>query len=361
MSAVRERQRQGEKNNGISMAKALVHLENENQDLESDLKDIYFNSSTQIDVSENCKALVIRYPHKFRERFHKIYLKLVTQLKKMFRVDAVFLIARIRRSRPRFQLDVHIAMLEDIVYPAKILGALLETDDKLRTISMKVYLDHEERNDTDYMLLRVAAMGRSIAERARIRAPSDPERFRDWSEQIKPDQKLEMAVVSGHGFHISKIELETVVVENRKEANEVPVIVTFDGYKCVIGTLSESATEIFFDIEIHAERFQFYHEWKERSVKISGYYYDKPDFTQGCAYVDEEEEKEDMKNEVSFVECVHSDYEDDVYENEYMETDEEDDSMVDSSADNEEEDVDEEKEDRSPEIRGPDKKAKIQH
>uniref|UniRef100_A0A3Q7J7X5 40S ribosomal protein S7 n=1 Tax=Solanum lycopersicum TaxID=4081 RepID=A0A3Q7J7X5_SOLLC len=44
------------------VAQALFDMENTNQELKSELKDLYINSALQLDVSGNRKAVVIHVP-----------------------------------------------------------------------------------------------------------------------------------------------------------------------------------------------------------------------------------------------------------------------------------------------------------
>uniref|UniRef100_A0A251T3K5 40S ribosomal protein S7 n=2 Tax=Helianthus annuus TaxID=4232 RepID=A0A251T3K5_HELAN len=146
-----------------SVAQALFDLENANQDLKSDLKDLYINSATQIDVSGNRKAVVIHVPYRLRKAFRKIHLKLVRELEKKFSGKDVVLIATrrmlpppkkgsaVQRPRNRTLTAVHDAMLEDIVYPAEIVGKRVRYRvDGSKVI--KIFLDPKARNDTEYKL-----------------------------------------------------------------------------------------------------------------------------------------------------------------------------------------------------------------
>ncbi|WMV57856.1 hypothetical protein MTR67_051241 [Solanum verrucosum] len=56
-----------------SVAQALFDMENTNQELKSELKDLYINSALQIDVSGNRKAVVIHVPYRPRKAFRKIH------------------------------------------------------------------------------------------------------------------------------------------------------------------------------------------------------------------------------------------------------------------------------------------------
>ncbi|PKU77065.1 40S ribosomal protein S7 [Dendrobium catenatum] len=67
-----------------SVAQALFDLENTNQELKSDLKDLFINSAAQIDISGNRKSIVIHVPYRIRKAFRKIHVRLVRELEKKF-------------------------------------------------------------------------------------------------------------------------------------------------------------------------------------------------------------------------------------------------------------------------------------
>ncbi|CAA0839614.1 40S ribosomal protein S7-2 [Striga hermonthica] len=102
-----------------------------NLEIKSDLKDLYINSASQIDVSGGKKAVVIRVPYRLRKPFCKIQPRLVRELEKKFsrKVNLRYIVRIVRppkkgfvvqRQRTRTLTVVHDAMLEDIVYPVEI-------------------------------------------------------------------------------------------------------------------------------------------------------------------------------------------------------------------------------------------------
>ncbi|URE44491.1 Ribosomal protein S7e, partial [Musa troglodytarum] len=146
-----------------TVAQAFFDLENGNQELKSDLKDLYINSAIQMDVAGNRKAVVIHVPYRLRKAFRKIHVRLVRELEKKFSGKDVVLIATRRilrppkkgsavvRPRSRTLTAVHDAILEDVVYPAEIVGKRIRyrlDGSKL----MKIFLDPKERNNTEYKL-----------------------------------------------------------------------------------------------------------------------------------------------------------------------------------------------------------------
>ncbi|XP_038979079.1 40S ribosomal protein S7-like [Phoenix dactylifera] len=156
-----------------TVAQALFDLENTNQELKSDLKDLYINSAVQIDVAGNRKAVVVHVPYRLRKAFRKIHVRLVREMEKKFSgKDVLFIAARrilrppkkgsaVVRPRSRTLTHVHEAMLEDIVYPAEIVGKRIRYRlDGSKVI--KIFLDPKERNNTEYKLDSFAGVYRKL-------------------------------------------------------------------------------------------------------------------------------------------------------------------------------------------------------
>ncbi len=156
-----------------TVAQALFDLENTNQELKSDLKDLYINSAAQVDVAGK-KAVVIHVPYRLRKAFRKIHLRLVRELEKKFSGKDVVIIATRRivrppkkgsaaqRPRSRTLTAVHDAMLEDVVHPAEIVGKRIRYRlDGSKII--KIFLDPKARNDTEYKLETFAGVYRKLS------------------------------------------------------------------------------------------------------------------------------------------------------------------------------------------------------
>ncbi|KAJ4975022.1 hypothetical protein NE237_008196 [Protea cynaroides] len=157
-----------------SVAQALFDLETGNQELKSDLKDLYINSAVQLDVSGNRKAVVVHVPYRLRKAFRKIHVRLVRELEKKFSGKEVIFIATrrilrppkkgsaVQRPRSRTLTAVHDAMLEDVVYPAEIVGKRIRYRlDGSKII--KIFLDPKERNNTEYKLETFAGVYRKLS------------------------------------------------------------------------------------------------------------------------------------------------------------------------------------------------------
>ncbi|KAG9453104.1 hypothetical protein H6P81_006008 [Aristolochia fimbriata] len=157
-----------------SVAQSFFDLENTNQELKSDLKDLYINSAVQVDVAGNRKAVVINVPYRLRKAFRKIHVRLVRELEKKFSGKDVILIATRRilrppkkgsavvRPRSRTLTAVHDAILEDVVYPAEIVGKRVRYRLDGSKI-MKVYLDPKERNNTEGKLETFSSVYRKLS------------------------------------------------------------------------------------------------------------------------------------------------------------------------------------------------------
>ncbi|XP_078178763.1 small ribosomal subunit protein eS7-like [Carex rostrata] len=156
-----------------SVAQALFDLEQSNQELKSDLKDLYINSAVQVDISGNRKAVVIHVPYRLRKGFKKIHVRLVRELEKKFSGKDVVVVTTRRivkppkkgsaviRPRTRTLTAVHDGMLEDVVYPAEIVGKRVRYRlDGSKII--KIFLDPKERNNTEYKLETFSGVYRKL-------------------------------------------------------------------------------------------------------------------------------------------------------------------------------------------------------
>ncbi|CAN0903644.1 40S ribosomal protein S7-2, partial [Linum grandiflorum] len=59
----------------LSVLQAFFDLENTNQELKTELKNLFINFATQIDVSSSRKAVVIHVPFRLRKSFRKVHEK----------------------------------------------------------------------------------------------------------------------------------------------------------------------------------------------------------------------------------------------------------------------------------------------
>ncbi|KAJ1298301.1 hypothetical protein BS78_01G442300 [Paspalum vaginatum] len=150
-----------------SVAQSFFDLENGNQELKSDLKDLYINNAIQMDVAGSRKAVVIHVPYRLRKAFRKIHVKLVRELEKKFSGKDVVIVATrrivrppkkgsaVQRPRTRTLTAVHDGILEDVVYPAEIVGKRI----RYRLDGAKII---KERNNTEYKLETFTAVYRRL-------------------------------------------------------------------------------------------------------------------------------------------------------------------------------------------------------
>lgn len=146
-----------------TVAQALFDLEATNAELKADLKDLYINGASEVEVAGGRTAIVIQVPFRSLKSFHKIQQRLVRELEKKFSGKDVVIVANRRimpvpsnnlaRARPRSRTltAVHNALLEDLVYPTEIVGKRQRFRlDGSRLL--KIYLDPKDRNTTEYKL-----------------------------------------------------------------------------------------------------------------------------------------------------------------------------------------------------------------
>merc|ERR1712176_1405702 len=124
-----------------TVAQALFDLEATNAELKADLKDLYINGASEVNVSSNRRAIVIKVPFRLLKQFNRVQQRLVRPTKSL----------KDQRPRSRTLTAVHDALLEDLVYPVEIVGKRLRyklDGSKL----LKVFLDPKDRNTSEYKL-----------------------------------------------------------------------------------------------------------------------------------------------------------------------------------------------------------------
>ncbi|CAN6342400.1 unnamed protein product [Urochloa humidicola] len=112
-----------------TVAQTFFDLENGNQELKIDLKDLHINAAVQMDVPGNRKAVIVHVPYRLQKLYKKIHVRFIWELEnKLIRKDVVLVTTRTKKGsavvRPhsRTLTTVHDDTLEDIVYPAEIVG-----------------------------------------------------------------------------------------------------------------------------------------------------------------------------------------------------------------------------------------------
>merc|ERR1739838_1105447 len=121
-----------------ALSQALVEVENNAAaELKAPLKELYFKSAREFDVGSGRKAIVIFVPFPQLKSWQKIQQKVVRELEKKFSGKHVVILAQRRilpkptrktknqkQKRPfsRTLTSVHNAILDDLCFPAEIVG-----------------------------------------------------------------------------------------------------------------------------------------------------------------------------------------------------------------------------------------------
>merc|ERR1712135_91447 len=147
-----------------SISQAVLELES-NSDLKANLRELYITAAKEVDVGGGKKAIVIFVPVPQLRQFQKIQVRLVRELEKKFSGKHIVFIAQRRispkpsrkskiptkqkRPRSRTLTAVHDNILEDLVYPAEIVGKRIRV--KLDTSRLiKVHLDKSQQNNVEH-------------------------------------------------------------------------------------------------------------------------------------------------------------------------------------------------------------------
>merc|ERR1711931_259093 len=147
-----------------SISQALLDLEM-NSDLKAPLRELYITAAKEVEVGQGKKSIVIFVPVPQLRAFQKIQVRLVRELEKKFSGKHIVFIAQRRilpkpsrkskiptkqkRQRSRTLTAVHDNILEDLVYPAEIVGKRIRV--KLDTSRLiKVHLDKSQQNNVEH-------------------------------------------------------------------------------------------------------------------------------------------------------------------------------------------------------------------
>merc|ERR1712121_334062 len=149
-----------------SISQAVLELES-NSDLKANLRELYITAAKEVDVGGGKKAIVIFVPVPQLRQYQKIQIRLVRELEKKFSGRHVVFIAQRRilpkpnrkiknkqkQKRPisRTLTSVHEAILEDLCFPAEIVGKRIRIKaDGAKLI--KVHLDKNQQTNIEHKL-----------------------------------------------------------------------------------------------------------------------------------------------------------------------------------------------------------------
>jgi len=140
----------------------LVDLEASSKDLKPHLKNLGIYAAREISVSPTKKATVVFVPYRQHKKWQKLQDRLVRELEKKFQNQDVLFVAqrkvmklchinpKVSVPRPRNQTitAVHNAILEDVVFPTKVVGKRTRFRVGGKRM-LKVYLDPKDSKDIE--------------------------------------------------------------------------------------------------------------------------------------------------------------------------------------------------------------------
>merc|ERR1712209_338900 len=149
----------------LSISHALLELET-NSDLKAQLRELYITGAKQVDMAGKT-SIIVSLPPPLLTAFQKIQVRLVRELEKKFSGKHVVFIAqrqiqpkptrktrsknKQKRPRSRTLTAVHDAILEDLVFPAEIVGKRIRIKlDGSRLI--KVHLDRNQQTNVEHKI-----------------------------------------------------------------------------------------------------------------------------------------------------------------------------------------------------------------
>jgi len=147
-----------------SISQALLELEM-NSELKSQLRDLHVTAAKETDVGGGKKSVIVFVPVPQLKDYRKIQTRLVRELEKKFSGRHFVFVAQRRilpkpqrksrstqkqkRPRNRTLTAVHSAILDDLVFPAEIVGKRMRVKlDGSRTT--KVFLDKSQQTQVEH-------------------------------------------------------------------------------------------------------------------------------------------------------------------------------------------------------------------
>merc|ERR1712042_21049 len=158
-----------------SIGEALLELE-VNSDLKNQLRELYITSAKELDIGDKRKCIIIFVPVPLLRAFQKIQVRLVRELEKKFSGKHVLIVAQRRilpkptrktrnqkqmRPRSRTLTAVHDSILEDLSFPAEIVGKRIRVKlDASRVV--KVTLEKAQQTNVEHKLDTFASVYKKL-------------------------------------------------------------------------------------------------------------------------------------------------------------------------------------------------------
>merc|ERR1711876_140574 len=157
------------------ISQALLDLE-VNSDLKASLRELHVTAVKEVNAAGGKKAIVIFVPVPQLKAFQKIQSRLVRELEKKFSGKHVVFIAqrrilakptrkanKLKQKRPRSRtlVAVHSAILDDLVFPAEIVGKRI----RFRldgTRLFKVHLDKNQQTNIEHKVDTFSAVYKKL-------------------------------------------------------------------------------------------------------------------------------------------------------------------------------------------------------
>jgi small subunit ribosomal protein S7e len=167
------------------VAKAIYDLQLSHKAMKDVLPRFHFNTAKKVEVvGAKKQAVLVFYPLRFVMLVRKLQKTMVAEMEKRFAGSSFFFVAQrkiVKRPNDVYKLQdvqrsrtataVNEAILEDLLYPADIVGRRW----RFRTDGsrvMKIYLDARDRKKMDARLVLAAALYKKLTHRARLSPPS---------------------------------------------------------------------------------------------------------------------------------------------------------------------------------------------
>ncbi|KAJ9593204.1 hypothetical protein L9F63_015249 [Diploptera punctata] len=160
------------------ISQALIDLEM-NSDLKTQLRELYITQAKEIELNGK-KSIIIKVPMPQLKAFQKIQTRLVRELEKKFMGRHVVFIGerqilpkptrktrtknKQKRPRSRTLTAVYDAILEDLVYPAEIVGKRIRVKLDGKQL-IKVHLDKNQQTNIEHKVDTFASVYKKLTGR----------------------------------------------------------------------------------------------------------------------------------------------------------------------------------------------------